>query len=309
MNMSTSAQAVDRTRMSFSLQDHRTLSYSIYGPEEGIPFVMFHGSPGSRISMDDELLHKIGVKMIYPERPGYGHSSPNPDATLSSWVEDVQALLDHLKLEKAAIGGGSGGGPYAMACAATYPERLSSLTLISSAAPQDIPGIRKKMARGNVLGYFLSKYAPFLMRYASRSFAKRMLKDPVKAFDESVMKQVGEADRRTIDTMKQNGTFQVILDHCREAYINGAEGHIADMRILSQDWNIKYDEINCPIHIWHGEEDTLSPVQGAKAMADFIPGATPHYITGAGHLLMEIEAVFRDILISVKDDFIRSDHA
>lgn len=306
MNMSTSAQAVDRTRMSFSLRDQRIISYSIYGPEEGIPFVMFHGSPGSRISMDDDLLHEIGVKMIYPERPGYGFSTPNPEATLLSWAADVQALLDHLNFDKVAIGGGSGGGPYALACAAAFPERMSSLTLISSAAPLDIPGIRKHMAWGNVLGYFLSKYAPFLMRYASRSFAKRMLKDPVKTFDQSVMKQVGEADRRTIHSMKENGTFQVIVDHCREAYVNGAEGHIADMRILSQDWNINYEAINCPIHIWHGEEDTLSPVQGARAIAVFIPNATPHYITGAGHLLMEIEAVFRDILISVKNDFNRS---
>ncbi|MDW3193444.1 MAG: alpha/beta hydrolase [Cytophagales bacterium] len=306
MNMSTSAKAVDRTRMSFSLRDQRTLSYAIYGPEEGIPFIMFHGTPGSRISMDDEILHEIGVKMIYPERPGYGLSTANPDATLMSWVADVQALLDHLRIEKFALGGGSGGGPYAMACAAALSDRMSSLTLISSAAPQDIPGIRKEMAWGNVLGYFLSKYAPFLMRYASRSFAKSMLNDPEKAFDQSVMKQVGDTDRRTILAMKENGTFQVILDHCREAYINGAEGHIADMRILSKDWKINYDKIDCPIHIWHGEEDTLSPIQGARAMATFLPQAEPHYVTGAGHLLMEIEAVFQDILISVKENFIDS---
>ncbi len=305
MNMSTSAQVVDRTTMSFSLKDHRTLSYSIYGPEDGVPFVMFHGSPGSRISAEDDVLYDIGVKLICPERPGYGNSSPNPEATLTSWVEDISAFLDHLKLEKVAIGGGSGGGPYAMACAAAFQDRLSSLTLISSAAPLDIPGVRKKMAWGNVLGYFLNKYAPFLMRSASRNFAKKMLADPEKTFDQTIFKQVGEADRNTLLSMKENGTFHVILDHCREAFVNGAEGHMADMRILSHDWNIPYDEIGSPVHIWHGEEDNLSPIPGARAMATLLPNAITHYIAGAGHLLMEIEAVFRDILNTIKDDFTR----
>ncbi len=302
MNSSTSAQA-DRTSMSCSLRDRRNLSYSIYGPDEGIPFVMFHGSPGSRISMEDDLLHRIGVKMIYPERPGYGNSSPHPNATFLSWADDIREFLDYLEVENVAIGGASGGGPFAMACAAAFPERLSSLTLISSAAPQNLPGYKNKMAFGNRLGYFLNKYAPFLMKYATASFAKRMLKNPEKTFDQ-IFKQLGEADRKVIRSMKEEGTFRVILDHLREAYSNGVKGHIMDNQILTEDWNILYDKITCPVHIWHGEEDTLAPIPGVRALAAFLPHATPNYIAGAGHLLMENQEVFGQILDTVREAYI-----
>ena len=299
MKTSTAATVADRTRLSITLRDGRTLSYAVYGPEGGTPFVLFHGTPGSRISMEDELFHELGVKMIYPERPGYGQSSPYPAASFQSWAADTVELLDHLGYDKVAVGGGSGGGPFAMACASLHPHRYTSLSLIASAAPQDLPGYKNGMAFTNKLGYFLSRYTPFLVRSINRSFAKGLKKDPDKKINQ-LMGQLCEADQQTIHQMKEEGTYHVLVDHLLEAYANGVEGHLSDMKIISRKWDIAYQAIKCPIYIWHGEDDTLAPVLGAKALANFLPNATASYIPNAGHLLMENLEVLRGILGKVK---------
>lgn len=299
MDLATSVKTEDRTSMSISLEDNRILSYATYGPEDGTPFILFHGSPGSRISMDDELFHQLGIKMIYPERPGYGNSSANPKATFKSWAADMEAFLDHLELEKVAIGGGSGGGPYALACAAYNPDRFNSVSLIASAAPHDIPGYKDGMAMTNRLGYLLNKYAPFVVKYISQNFAKGLKKNPDKTFNQ-VFNQLCEADKAIIQLMKENGTYPVMVEHLQEAFVNGVEGHLADMRIFSKKWDIPYQKISCPVHIWHGEDDTLAPILGAKAFAEFLPNTETHFMANAGHLLTENPITLQQILEKVK---------
>ena len=46
-------------------------------------------------------------------------------------MKDVVALANALGLERFAILGGSGGGPYAAACAAKIPERLRAAVIVS----------------------------------------------------------------------------------------------------------------------------------------------------------------------------------
>ncbi|TPN86905.1 alpha/beta fold hydrolase [Aquimarina algicola] len=302
MKTITSAHTEDRTSMSIRLSDNRILSYSTYGPEDGIPFIVFHGSPGSRISAENDLCYQLGIKMIYPERPGYGNSSPNPKASFLSWATDINEFLNHLQLEKTALGGVSGGGPYAMACAAQYPHRFTSLSLISSAAPQDLPGYKNQMAISNKLGYLLNKYTPFLIRSISKSFARGLKNNPERTFNQ-VFKQLCEADKNIICLMKKSEAFQIAVDHLQEAFSNGVEGHVTDMKIFSRKWNIPYQEITCLIHIWHGEDDTLAPILGAKELANLLPNAKPNYIKNAGHLLTEDSKILSQILSKVKESY------
>ena len=102
----------------FKLKDGRILGYADCGNTNGIPIFLFHGTPGSRINglEDEPLLEKYGIRVIAPERPGYGLSSPKPDRTIKDWAKDIEELSAHLGLKKFHVAGGSGGGPYVLAC-------------------------------------------------------------------------------------------------------------------------------------------------------------------------------------------------
>jgi len=106
-----------------TLPDGRTLAYAEYGDLEGRPS-SFHGTPGSRVSASvaRETMTRAGVRLIAPERPGFGHSEYTPDWSFADWADDVAALTDALGVAEYGVVGVAAGGPYALGCAAHTPS-------------------------------------------------------------------------------------------------------------------------------------------------------------------------------------------
>ncbi len=117
------------------LADGRRMSWAEYGRADGAPLVILHGTPGSRLQFS--WMHgpaaAAGVRVIAPERPGYGASDPMPaGTTLTAYADDLRQLLDHLRLPTATLCAASGGGSFAVAAALAHPERFERLILVSA---------------------------------------------------------------------------------------------------------------------------------------------------------------------------------
>jgi len=96
------------------LHDGRNLGYAEYGKPGGIPLLLFHGTPGSRVFKQFEnasWIEESGMRVITPERPGYGLSDPAPGRTIKDWANDVIELADYLEIDRFHVARGSGGGP------------------------------------------------------------------------------------------------------------------------------------------------------------------------------------------------------
>ena len=103
--------------------------------------LVFHGCPDTRrVAMTgDAAAHEVGVRLLAFNRPGYGSSTPT-DSTHTTVARDAAELLDLWGIERVAVLGMSVGGPYAAAFAATYPDRTTSLALVSAPSmPDDAP--------------------------------------------------------------------------------------------------------------------------------------------------------------------------
>src|SRR5262249_13234638 len=102
-----------------TLRDGRRLAYLDYGDAAGFPILCCHGTPGSRLdfAVYGTPLDEVHVRLIVPDRPGYGCSEAKRTARLLDWPDDVAQLADHLGLARFAVLGVSGGGPFAAACA------------------------------------------------------------------------------------------------------------------------------------------------------------------------------------------------
>ena len=74
------------------LPDGRRLAYAEYGDTNGKAVFLFHGLPGSRLSWGllpgDPI--PSGLRIIAPDRPGYGCSDPKLHRTLLNWADDVR---------------------------------------------------------------------------------------------------------------------------------------------------------------------------------------------------------------------------
>ncbi len=126
--------------MTFSrlrLADGRDLAYAEYGAPMGRPLFYFHGGNGTRLEglWFDEQAKRHNVRIIAPDRPGFGRSDFADDRTLLTWADDVAALADHLDIAQLRLIGLSGGGPHALAVAAALPERVAKCAVVSSIAP------------------------------------------------------------------------------------------------------------------------------------------------------------------------------
>jgi pimeloyl-ACP methyl ester carboxylesterase len=119
-----------------TLPDARTVEYVDLGDPSGPPVLFQPGTPATagQAGVVEEAAIAAGVRLIGVSRPGYGASSPSPPG-LASCASDALALADELGLERFAVLGVSGGGPFALSLAVAAPERLTTVAVHAGCAP------------------------------------------------------------------------------------------------------------------------------------------------------------------------------
>lgn len=102
---------------------------------EGPPAVLLHGLSATRRNVVQGSRHLIkrGCRLVAYDARGHGESSPAPAYGYTDLVEDLEAVLDRLGLEQAALVGSSMGAATAMAFALRHPERVPALVQITPA--------------------------------------------------------------------------------------------------------------------------------------------------------------------------------
>ena len=125
--MSSSGTPPESRRTRFHrLSDGRRLAYEDLGDPGGLPVFVFHGSPSCRLAPGLYPGEPIpsNVRLIAPDRPGFGQSDPQPGRTLADWPDDVAALADAIHLDRFYLAGGSSGGPAVLACGWKLSDRV-----------------------------------------------------------------------------------------------------------------------------------------------------------------------------------------
>lgn len=107
------------------------LAWTGHGDPAGPPVVFLHGTPGSA----DDHPPASGARLIRVERPGYRGSAPSRRPTLLGVADGIAALMDSLGIERFGVLGFSGGAPYAAACGARFPHRLTGVVTASFTGP------------------------------------------------------------------------------------------------------------------------------------------------------------------------------
>lgn len=253
----------DPTARSLWLADGRRLGYAEYGDPRGTPLFFFHGEPGSRLTgaLLADHASAAGVRLIAPDRPGYGLSTFQPHRGFHDWPPDVLALADRLGIDRFRVVGWSGGGPYALACAAAAPDRVRGAGVLA--------GVDR-------LQHLHPRVLTNLWGLRTR---------PPERWSDALTRVWMRTRTPADHGAESRASAGLIAAGIREAVRESSTGALQGLRLLGRDWDFDPGRIRgVPVRFWHGLDDVLIPARHTRAVAARIPGAQATYVPGCGHV-------------------------
>src|ERR1700730_17234968 len=123
---------IEAETRSVRARDGRKLCVRVGGGECERSVLVMHGMPGCgllyRPWVEDAAAR--GIRLVSYDRPGYGGSSPHPGHSVADCAADVTAIADGLGIDRLAVWGWSGGGPYALASPAILHDLVDAGALL-----------------------------------------------------------------------------------------------------------------------------------------------------------------------------------
>lgn len=260
-----------------SLVGKRTLGYTDIGEPDWPCVFFFHGAPMSRLHLvylEQQFLAE-GIRVVSPDRPAYGGSSPQPGRSMADWPSDVAKLADALGIDRFVVAGHSSGGPYAVACASLLPERVLAGIVLGGVTDMGWPDAWD--------GYIDSESE--LMRLADEAagvaWCVERYGEDGKGFFTASDFEWAEPDN-ILFADEQIGPL--LMSSMAEALRQSVTGYAQDIIIQGRSWPFDPEAIAVPVHMLHGELDTLVPLAHSRHTSEVIPGSTLRVLQGHAHV-------------------------
>jgi 3-oxoadipate enol-lactonase len=225
----------------------------------GWPVLLIHAFPVNA-DMWRPQLERVpdGWRFLAPDVRGFGPEPPVPGPfALDDVAADLAAFMDHLKLDRAVIGGLSMGGYIALAFSRRVPERFDGIILADTKADADTPEAREG-------------------RRAMIELVRA--KGPGAVADQMLPKLLSAATRE-----ERPGIVSMVRAMIESTSVDGIAGAL-DAMMRRPDSTSGLPHINCPALILVGAHDEVTPEASARAMEKRIERSRVVVLPEAGHL-------------------------
>ena len=259
---------------SLTTTDGRRLAWREIG--SGPPLVLHPGGPGCSSAYFGELPELEAERTLLALDPrGTGDSDRPADPSgydLEDYADDIEALREHLGLERLDVVGHSHGGFVAMTWAGTHPERVGRLVLASTAPrfTDSIRRARRERAASHQGQPYFQDAMDAMRAHSAGDYASD---DELAALYERELPLFAPlgADIRDIGAaLRRAGVNADALRHFNE--------HIAGHMDLRPHLN----RIDSPTLVIAGDEDPFGPPVPQEIAAE-LPKPTRHIVPGADH--------------------------
>ncbi len=264
--------------------DDRQIGFAEFGAPQGRAVFWLHGTPGARRQIPTEArvyAEDHNVRLIGVDRPGIGSSTPYQYPTISCFGDDLRTMADTLGIDKMAVVGLSGGGPYTLACAAAMPDRVVAAGVLGGVAPTRGPDAISGglMNLGSAVAPLIRLGgAPLRVGASLLIRAARPVASP--ALDLYALASP-QADRHLLTRPEFKAMFLGDL-------LNGSRKQLAapfaDVVLFARDWGFRLHEVKVPIRWWHGDHDHIIPFSHGEHVVSRLPDAELFHLPGESHL-------------------------
>ncbi len=281
------------------LRDGRRLCYFEHGSPAGMPVLLFHNVMGSGHELPPnvyELACRLNLRIVVPERPGYGESDPLPRRGHADNALDMEELLAALGIDEVVLMGHSIGCMHAYATASHLGPRVRRVIMVSP-----MPRYRDLMDAPQHINLTLKatmacvKYAPFLLK----PIFQLMIRNDVDSFlDRSIemmrpAPEEGHSLRHRLNLLKEK---PYISDNLRRSMKQGMQVWVEELELNLKPWTVNQSPY-AQYEIWHGDLDPQVPIALVEHMAKQLKAARFEVLKGEGHgfLMGYAEAILESV--------------
>jgi proline iminopeptidase len=250
------------------------LHYTIYG--SGPALLAHSGGPGmdARNWDDFALIHEFAtVIALHPRGSGLSEAAPDDAYGLADYVADLEALRQHLGLERPVLMGWSHGGMVAQQYAFTYPDALSKLILFDTAAyfGEFLADVESAVKVFQDQPWYAESFAALQSEWAGEYHSDddmaRLWALEMKFYFKRFEARAEAYQKRTQDLPVRIAPLK---------FFNEREAATMDLRP-------KLKEVRVPTLIIVGRQDFITTPAMAQEMASHLPGARVEVFEESGH--------------------------
>lgn len=283
---------------SLAVEPPHVLHVEECGNPDGIPVLFVHGGPGAGCEPYHRRFFDPGLyRIILFDQRGCGRSTPHAELdgnTTQALVADMEAIREHLALERWMLFGGSWGSTLGLAYAETYPERVLGLILrgIFLCRPHEIRWFYQEGASRLFPDYWEAYLEPIPAAERSdlvRAYYRRLTSD-----DEVARMAAAKAwslwEGRTASLLPR----EEVVNHFADPFTALSLARI-ECHYFMHDSFLEPDQLLRDAHrlagipgiIVHGRYDAICPLENAWQLARAWPDAELQIIPDAGHAASE----------------------
>ena len=241
----------------------------------GAPVLLVHGTvgPGGWASLIEAM---PGRRFIVVERPGWGGSEAfnySNRQYRTAAADMLRGVLDALRIDRAAVIGGSIGDVWALSLAKSYPSRVERVALLGGGP------ILAAIPRPSFIRLLASPLGALIVRLpVSADRARSILRD--SGHGPSI--DTGRIPAEFIDWRVSVSNDTKAMRHERQMVRSVVEGAGWKPGLVFDDAALH--AISAPTLLVHGTADPLGSVEVWRRMVDAMPDGRLEVIEGAGHM-------------------------
>ncbi|MGD0055388.1 MAG: alpha/beta hydrolase [Acidimicrobiales bacterium] len=227
--------------------------------------------------------NRAGLRLISYDRPGLGQSDPQPGRKVADSISDVMAIVDTLEIDRLAVWGSSGGGPYAVAAAAGLGDVVTSVGLFSPIGPYGTPQLDFTEGMG-VDADFHDEIAellqdPMTARAGFMERARDMLAS--QGFPDSWLRRWGDLAGK--DAAHSVEWAEYLAACAVDGFGADGEGWWEDWCATFLPWGLDLTQVKAPVSLWHGMQDEMVPQAHARWYASHLSDIDLHLLPDIDH--------------------------
>jgi pimeloyl-ACP methyl ester carboxylesterase len=196
--------------------------------------------------------------------------------------------------------GGSGGGPFALACAREIPStELKGTGVLAGIAPPHAPITGQSWERW--IGITMNRWLPqWMLRSLVDVGLGRAARDPDqtkwrKIVVEGIIKKMDPEDQALIGEKET----KAMITEMRDAGMSGAHGIVHEAKMILGKWPFDIKSIDAKVLFWNGTKDTDVPVSMGRWQSSQMPNSNLKEFPGLTHFSLpyhKSEEILRDLV-------------